>query len=1341
MGLFSSSDSERAEKLLEQAQADPTAVEGDIETLTELLESDEGAARRDAAGALSALAGAAPGSVAPAVDVLTRCLADSAARVPAAMAIARVADEYPEAVTGAVEPLARCVVDGGASSEPAGKTIASVAKTTPEALEPAADTLGRGLAANTAGVRRVASLALALLAKSSAGGIEPAFEPLVQGLVDDDETVRQNAAVAITQVATQFPEAAAKTAVGPLVQCVTEERGGHPQAAVALKAVANEHPGALRSAVDELQSSLRSDDETMRERVTAVLAAVAAGEPEAVVPALDELATRLADDHIDVREHAAGAVYRVAEEQPEDVVDLVGPLARRLSDDPAIARPALKTVARVATADGEAVQPAIPELEPLLASDESDVRRDAAAALLHVAEADERAVRPILSSLEPLLTDEVPHCRNWALATYGYVVEEAPELVVPVADTVAGFLDVEHDQARQLAASILKQVAATDPTAVRPAFGALIARLDDENETVRHAAAGAINLVAEADPEAARANTAALTARLDSDDATVRLYVVRVLRQAAMNDGGWIDAEAVGRLEPRLDDAETGIRGEAAMTMTVLALEAPDLVPERVVRRLPDLLRTEAEKSEDVIDRSVAQLEEATGLNMTAESAGSHERTRTPRAGETDGEAGSEGPMAVEQAGVVVEKEFDTETFSRPAVRLLVANRSGESRRVRVVDSLPQGVPASAIRFHPDYHSDGWTVREDHDVIEFECQLDAGGTIETVYAASEAAADEFEPGVEPPTVTVAADTDQGVEGDVWGEGTDGTAGGAEDYVPPQPAVSAADVEGVAAPPERDLTDVAGMTEVKRRLQEEVLVPLADDRYEQYGFTGVTNMLLHGPPGTGKTYLAEALAGHLGYNYLAATASDIASEVVGQAPSNVAELFERARAAAPCVLFIDEIDSVAADRSKRGGMTTSEQQMVTQLLTEIEALNDADEPVLLVAATNRIEDVDDAIERPGRFDARIAVRKPDGEDRLSILRYHLQDVPVAWDEIDEEALVTATEGFAASHLAEVADAAGRTAVRETPESEEPTVTRERLHDAIEDLQDQRKAETTERRFLRDPPEIDFDDVVGLTEVKTSLREKVIDPLENPEMFRELNLSIDRGVLLYGPPGTGKTHLARALAGELGANYVQASAADLVSKYIGEGAKNVRTMFEEARTHQPCLVFVDELDALATDRSAEQTRSERQMVNEFLDALSEIENADDDVIMIGATNRPDDIDPAMKRSGRLSEHIEVPPPNRKTRVALFREYLNSDAVAVDEEWLGRETAGLVASDMERLATEATRAALNRHRAERGGLSKVDAKKVQVTREDITTVLDELREESENGNGSLRTDSDAG
>ncbi|MFB6250664.1 MAG: AAA family ATPase [Halobellus sp.] len=918
------------------------------------------------------------------------------------------------------------------------KKLLTQARDDPTAIRDEADTLAELLGSEDREARRAATAALASLAKASPGAIEPAFRPLVDGLTADDEVVRQNAAVTVTQVATEYPGAAADTAVGPLVQCTVAERGGHPQAAVALKAIANERPDALRPAVDGLRPSLSSDDATIRERVTAIFAEVAAEEPDAVEQSLDELTARLTDERAAVREHAAGAISRVAEERPTAVSDAVGPLTRRLSDTAAVARPALKAVHRVAAADGDAVRPAVPELEPLLASDDPDVRRDAAAALLHVAEADERAVRPILSSVEPLLDDDDTHCRALATGIYGFVSREAPRLAVPVAETMADALDRDHDQTRQVAAAVLGRVATTKPAAVRPAFDALIDCLDDEDDSVRESVAGAVSRVAQAHPEAAGARSAALVARLDAGEATARLHAIRALRYAAMEDGDWIDTEAVRGLEPRLADDETDVRGEAAMAMTAFAIEAPGLVPDRQVRRLPELLRTAAGMSDDMVAESTDRLETATGVEIDTDAGAPRgaDADRRETAG-TDGDTAREPldrAVTVEEAGVVVEKEVDTESFSRRAVRLLVANRSGRAVTVRVVDTPPGGVAPSAVGFHSDYHPDGWTIHEDHGLMEFEQRLDAGATVETVYGSPSDAPHDTDGEPEPPTVRVDTDAVR----------NDSAAGNSTDHVPPQPAAPAADVEGVAPPPERDLTDVAGMTDVKQRLQEEVLVPLADDRYEEYGFDGVTNILLHGPPGTGKTYLAEALAGHLGYNYVAATAVDIASDVVGQAASNVDDLFERARAASPSVLFIDEIDSVAADRSGTGGMTTSEQQMVTQLLTEIEALNESDEPVLLVAATNRIEAVDDAIERPGRFDARISVRKPDGEDRLEILQYHLEGVPVDWDGVDEDALVTATEGFAASHLAEVADAAGRTAVRETPEGEEPTVTAARLH---------------------------------------------------------------------------------------------------------------------------------------------------------------------------------------------------------------------------------------------------------------------------------------------------------
>lgn len=250
------------------------------------------------------------------------------------------------------------------------------------------------------------------------------------------------------------------------------------------------------------------------------------------------------------------------------------------------------------------------------------------------------------------------------------------------------------------------------------------------------------------------------------------------------------------------------------------------------------------------------------------------------------------------------------------------------------------------------------------------------------------------------------------------------------------------------------------------------------------------------------------------------------------------------------------------------------------------------------------------------------------------------------------------------------------------------------------------------YVSDPPETDFEDVAGFEELKTELHERVIDPLQHPDKYEEYGLSVENGFLLYGPPGTGKTYLSKALAGELEINYIGLKGSDIISKWLGEGTQNVATLFEEAREHQPCLIFIDEIDALTPKRSSSnQHQDQTQTVNQFLEEISEINDSDDDIVIVAATNRRDQIDPAMLRSGRLSVQIEVTKPNAKTRVAIFDIHLDAPRdKRLDAQAIAQQSSGLTAADMEQVATEAARSAMRR-----GG---------SVTNEDVATAIKQVR-----------------
>jgi len=366
--------------------------------------------------------------------------------------------------------------------------------------------------------------------------------------------------------------------------------------------------------------------------------------------------------------------------------------------------------------------------------------------------------------------------------------------------------------------------------------------------------------------------------------------------------------------------------------------------------------------------------------------------------------------------------------------------------------------------------------------------------------------------------------------------------------------------------------------------------------------------------------------------------------------------------------------------------------------------------LPIAASNNPDDIDDAMLRTGRFDAKIKIPKPDGEARLRIFAEHL-DAPT--EGVDREKVLRATSGFTASDMEAVADRAARTAAnRARTTGRDTEVTASDIFEAIDDIDTEREGVG---EFVERPPDQDLSDVVGMEGLKSTLQEKIIDPLENPELHDQYGIGIESGFLLYGPPGTGKTHVSKCLAGELGVSFINAKAGDLVSKWIGEGAENVQQMFDEARENQPCVVFVDEIDALATDRGTQQTKSEQQMVNQFLEEMTQVNDEDHDIVVIGATNRIEQVDDAMLRTGRFSEKIEVPPPKDETRVELLKAHLDAPRAMLDEDAIASQTRDFVASDMENVAERAAYRAADR--------AKESCQMEEVTQEDVEAAIAEV------------------
>jgi SpoVK/Ycf46/Vps4 family AAA+-type ATPase len=490
-----------------------------------------------------------------------------------------------------------------------------------------------------------------------------------------------------------------------------------------------------------------------------------------------------------------------------------------------------------------------------------------------------------------------------------------------------------------------------------------------------------------------------------------------------------------------------------------------------------------------------------------------------------------------------------------------------------------------------------------------------------------------------------------------------------------------------------------MAELKETLEKTVIAPVEQpERFAEYGLDPVSGVLLYGPPGCGKTYTAGALAGELGYYFLEVTPADLTSQYMGKPAQNVSDLFEIARANQPCVVFTDELDAMAGNRSD--DMNTSEQQAVNQLLTALEDIEDED--IVVLGATNLVEDIDPAIRRSGRFDERIEIPPPDAEARQAILKVHLAERPTV-EALAYEDAVEGTAGYAASDLERVADVTARKALDDGADidTDHLLAAVEAVDSSIEDWTGEYRVggrsvtqpddvDLNAKSLVTPEPARTFADVGGMANLEDTLSRRVIEPLENPEAYAEYGIDVLTGLLLYGPPGCGKTYVTEALAGELGHYFLEVTPADLTSKWMGQPAQNVADLFEVARANQPCILFIDELDALAGSRSGGMNTSERQLVNQLLTELEQA--ADDDVVVVGATNLVDDIDAAIRRSGRFDERIEVPPPDADARRAILEVHLEDAPACEDIEWgtVTAETAGYAASDLELIAENAARRA---------------------------------------------------
>ncbi len=495
-------------------------------------------------------------------------------------------------------------------------------------------------------------------------------------------------------------------------------------------------------------------------------------------------------------------------------------------------------------------------------------------------------------------------------------------------------------------------------------------------------------------------------------------------------------------------------------------------------------------------------------------------------------------------------------------------------------------------------------------------------------------------------------------------------------------------------------DVGGLEGELTRVREMIELPLKHpELFDRLGIDAPKGVLLYGPPGTGKTLLAKAVANEAGASFFSIQGPEIISKYYGQSEEKLREKFEEAEKAAPSIIFIDEIDSIAPKREDVTGEL--ERRVVAQMLSLMDGLSGRGQ-VIVIAATNREDAIDPALRRPGRFDREIEIGVPSRVGRKEILEIHTRGMPLQ-SGFDLEKFAAATHGFVGADLAALArEAAMKCLARYVPELELdkpiPPEVLERMRVTEDDFQEAlREMEPSAmREVLVEIPHTTWKDVGGLDEVKRQLREVVEMPLDNPESYKRLGVRPAKGVLLYGPPGTGKTLLAKAVATESKANFISIKGPEIMSKWLGESEKAVRQAFKKAKQVAPSVVFLDEIDAIAPRRgSSSDTNVTERIVNQLLTSIDGLESLEG-VTVIAATNRPDIVDPALLRPGRFDRLMLIPPPDQEGRLSILRVHTrNMPLLDVDLESIAARTDGYVGADLENLCREAAMVALRVNR----------------------------------------------
>jgi len=501
-------------------------------------------------------------------------------------------------------------------------------------------------------------------------------------------------------------------------------------------------------------------------------------------------------------------------------------------------------------------------------------------------------------------------------------------------------------------------------------------------------------------------------------------------------------------------------------------------------------------------------------------------------------------------------------------------------------------------------------------------------------------------------------------------------------------------------PQVSYDDLGGLGNEVAKIREMIELPLRHpELFKRLGVEAPKGVLLHGPPGTGKTMLAKAVAGETSSNFISLGGPEIMSKFYGESEGKLREIFKEAEENAPSIIFIDEIDSIAPKRDEVTG--EAERRIVAQLLSLMDGLNSRGK-VVVIGATNRPNSIDEALRRPGRFDREIEIGIPDRDGRLEILQIHTRGMPLS-DDVDLGKLADRTHGYAGADISALCKEAAMAALRrilpqvdlETEEIpvdilEKISVTKDDFKEALKDLQP-----SSMREVLIEKPNVKWEDIGALESAKQELKEAVEWPLKFGKVFEHMNAKPPRGILLYGPPGTGKTMLAKAVATESEANFIAVKGPEFLNKWVGESEKAVRETFRKARQASPCVIFMDEIDSITPQRgTGSDSNVTERVISQMLTELDGLESLND-VVVIAATNRPDIMDPALLRPGRFDKSIYIAPPDRESRILIFKIHTAEKPLAddVDIDDLADKTEGCTGADIAAICNEAVMTAVRR------------------------------------------------